>query len=144
VRCVAYGVCAYEFGLLTELPLCRGRQRTSRRDDHRQNAKNPVPEFHNLWPPRNLTAIFWRNRFNLSKLYPLPRVESNLSLTCILERTARGRADAKANGVKFGRKPILTPHQQKEARKRLEAGETQRSVARSYNVIQSTVSRLTA
>jgi DNA invertase Pin-like site-specific DNA recombinase len=58
------------------------------------------------------------------------------------ERTARGRADAKENGVKFGRKPILTPHQQKEARKRLEAGETQRSVARSYNVSQSTISRL--
>jgi len=59
-------------------------------------------------------------------------------------RTARGRADAKENGVKFGRKPTLTPHQQKEARKRLEAGETQRSVARSYNVSQSTISRLTA
>jgi hypothetical protein len=28
--------------------------------------------------------------------------------------------------------------------KRLEAGETQRSVARSYNVSQSTISRLTA
>ena len=41
-----------------------------------------------------------------------------------------------------GRKPILTPHQQKEARKRLEAGDTQRSVARSYNVSQSTISRL--
>jgi DNA invertase Pin-like site-specific DNA recombinase len=54
-----------------------------------------------------------------------------------------GRADAKANGVKFGRKPILTPRQQKEARKRLEAGETQRSVARSYNVSQNTISRLT-
>jgi DNA invertase Pin-like site-specific DNA recombinase len=60
----------------------------------------------------------------------------------ILERTARGRADAKANGVKFGRKPILTPHQQKEARVRLDAGGTQRSVARSYNVSQSTISRL--
>jgi DNA invertase Pin-like site-specific DNA recombinase len=55
---------------------------------------------------------------------------------------AQGRADAKANGIKFGRKPILTPHQQKEARQRLEAGETQRSVARSYNVSQSTISRL--
>jgi DNA invertase Pin-like site-specific DNA recombinase len=61
---------------------------------------------------------------------------------CILARTERGRADAKANGVKFGRKPVLTPHQQKEVRKRLEAGETQRSVARSYNVSQSTISRL--
>jgi DNA invertase Pin-like site-specific DNA recombinase len=40
----------------------------------------------------------------------------------ILERIARGRADAEANGIKFGRKPILTPHQQKEARKRLGAG----------------------
>src|SRR5271154_1821885 len=60
----------------------------------------------------------------------------------ILERTARGREDAKAKGVKFGRKPSLTPHRQKEARARLEAGETQRSVARSYNVSQSTISRL--
>ena len=60
----------------------------------------------------------------------------------ILERTARGRTDAKEKGVKFGRKPILTPHQQKEACVRLEAGETQRSVARSYNVSQSTISSL--
>jgi hypothetical protein len=62
----------------------------------------------------------------------------------IMERTARGRADAKAKGVKFGRKPTLTPHQQKEARKRIEAGETQRSVARTYNVSQATISRLGA
>jgi DNA invertase Pin-like site-specific DNA recombinase len=47
-------------------------------------------------------------------------------------------------GVKFGRKPTLTPHQQKEARARIAAGETQRSVARSYNVSQSTISRLIA
>jgi DNA invertase Pin-like site-specific DNA recombinase len=58
------------------------------------------------------------------------------------ERTARGRADAKAGGVKFGRKPTLTPHRQNEARRRLQAGETQRSVARSYNVSQSTIPRL--
>jgi DNA invertase Pin-like site-specific DNA recombinase len=69
-------------------------------------------------------------------------VASKLERRRILERTARGRADAKAKDVKFGRKPILTPHQQQEARKRLEAGETQRSVARSYNVSQSTISRL--
>ena len=53
------------------------------------------------------------------------------------------RRVAGARGVKFGRKPTLTLHRQKEARKRLEAGETQRSVARSYNVSQSTISRLT-
>ena len=51
----------------------------------------------------------------------------------IAERTARGRADAKAKGVKFGRKPTLAPHQQREARERLAAGETQRSIARSCN-----------
>jgi hypothetical protein len=44
--------------------------------------------------------------------------------------------------VKFGRKPKLTPHQQREARERVAAGETQRSVARSYNVDQATISRL--
>src|SRR5271166_1214451 len=71
-------------------------------------------------------------------------VAAKLERRRIAERTARGRADAKAKGVKFGRKPILTPHQQKEARERLEAGETQRSVARSYNVSQSTISRLAA
>jgi DNA invertase Pin-like site-specific DNA recombinase len=60
----------------------------------------------------------------------------------IVERTARGRADAKAQGVQFGGKRTLRPHQQKEARKRIEAGETQRSVARNYNVGQATISRL--
>jgi DNA invertase Pin-like site-specific DNA recombinase len=69
-------------------------------------------------------------------------VAAKLERRRIAERTARGRADAKANGVKFGRKPILTPRQQKEARKRVEAGEPQRSVARSYNVSQATISRL--
>jgi DNA invertase Pin-like site-specific DNA recombinase len=69
-------------------------------------------------------------------------VAAKLERRRILERTARGRADAKEKGIKFGRKPTLTPHQQKEARARLDAGETQRSVARSYNVSQSTISRL--
>ena len=62
----------------------------------------------------------------------------------IIERTGRGRADAKAKGVKFGRKPKLTPHQQREALERLAQDETQRSVARSYNVSQATISRLRA
>jgi DNA invertase Pin-like site-specific DNA recombinase len=71
-------------------------------------------------------------------------VAAKLDRRRILERTGRGRADAKAKGVKFGRKPKLTAHQQREARQRIDAGETQRSVARSYNVSQSTISRLTA
>jgi DNA invertase Pin-like site-specific DNA recombinase len=69
-------------------------------------------------------------------------VAAKLERRRILERTARGRADAKAKGVRFGRKPKLTPHQQREARKRIATGETQRSVARSYNVSQATISRL--
>jgi DNA invertase Pin-like site-specific DNA recombinase len=36
-------------------------------------------------------------------------VAAKLECRRILERTARGRADAKAKGVKFGRKPTLTP-----------------------------------
>jgi DNA invertase Pin-like site-specific DNA recombinase len=75
-------------------------------------------------------------------IFAILGVAAKLEHRRILDRMARGRADAKDNGVKFGRKPILNPHQQKEACKRLEAGETQRSVARSYNVSQSTISRL--
>ena len=56
----------------------------------------------------------------------------------------RSRADAKAKNRKFGRKPTLTPHQQREARERLDGGETRRGVVRSYNVSQATISRLTA
>src|SRR5277367_4424015 len=71
-------------------------------------------------------------------------VAAKLERRRILDRTARGRADAKAKGVKFGRKPTLTPHQQKEAIKRRDVdGETLRSIARSYNVSPQTISRLT-
>jgi DNA invertase Pin-like site-specific DNA recombinase len=71
-------------------------------------------------------------------------VAAKLERRRIAERTARGSADAKAKGVNFGRKPKLTAHQQREARERIDAGETQRSVARSYSVSQATISRLTA
>ena len=43
-------------------------------------------------------------------------VAAKLERRRVLERTARGRADAKAQGVKFGWKPKLAPHQQREAR----------------------------
>ena len=58
-------------------------------------------------------------------------------------RTGEGRERAKARGVKMGRKPKLTPHQQAEAIKRREAGESIREIARTYNVHNSTISRLT-
>lgn len=69
-------------------------------------------------------------------------VAAKLERRRILERTANGRATARAQGVKFGRTPTLTPDQQQEARARIAAGEPQRAVARSYNVSQSTISRL--
>jgi DNA invertase Pin-like site-specific DNA recombinase len=62
----------------------------------------------------------------------------------ILARTSDGRARAKARGVQFGRRPKLTPHQRQEALQRLQEGEAQADVARSYNVSQATVSRLQA
>ena len=55
----------------------------------------------------------------------------------------RGRADAKAKGVKFGRKPKHTAHRKRQAIKRRDVdGETLRSIGRSYNVSASTISRL--
>jgi len=60
----------------------------------------------------------------------------------ILARTSDGRARAKAKGVRFGRKPSLTGHQREEAFGRLANGEPQADVARSYDVSQSTISRL--
>jgi hypothetical protein len=72
-------------------------------------------------------------------------VIAKLECRRIKERTARGRIDAKTKGVKFGRKPKLTPHQQHEAIKRRDTnGETLRSIARSYNVSAVTISRLGA
>ncbi len=62
----------------------------------------------------------------------------------IRARTSEGRARAKANGQSLGRKPKLTPHQQREAIKRREEGEALGSIAQSYNVSSATISRLTA
>lgn len=60
----------------------------------------------------------------------------------ITERTAAGRVQAKARGVKFGRRAALTPHQQDEALQRLAKGDTQRTVAALLGVDQATISRL--
>ena len=45
-------------------------------------------------------------------------------------------------GVKFGRKPKLSPFQRAEAIKRRAAGETLASIAKSYAVDISMISRL--
>ena len=60
----------------------------------------------------------------------------------IRSRTSEGRERARAEGVRFGRKPKLTPHQKREALGRREGGEPLVAIARSYNVSHSTISRL--
>jgi DNA invertase Pin-like site-specific DNA recombinase len=49
----------------------------------------------------------------------------------IVSRANDGRRAAKAKGVRFGRKPKLTAHQRAEARRRLDAGESARAIAKS-------------
>ena len=65
-------------------------------------------------------------------------VVAKLERQRILDRTAHGHVAAKARGVRYGRKPKLTPHQRQEALKRREAGEPVREIARSYAVSHST------
>ena len=77
-------------------------------------------------------------RLVLTVLDGLAEFERELMKT----RTADGRARAKARGVRMGRRPKLTPHQQREALDRRAAGEAIREIARSYNVSHSTISRL--
>jgi DNA invertase Pin-like site-specific DNA recombinase len=71
-------------------------------------------------------------------------------LACIAEferkliktRCDEGRVRAKERGVRFGRKPKLTPHQVQEAMRRREAGEPMTEIGRLFNVSHSTISRL--
>ena len=50
----------------------------------------------------------------------------------IAARTATGRAQAKKDGIRFGRPRALNAFQRKEAIKRRENGETLKAIARSY------------
>jgi DNA invertase Pin-like site-specific DNA recombinase len=80
-------------------------------------------------------------RLMLTVLGGLAEFERDLIRT----RTGEGRERAKARGVKLGRKPKLTVHQRQEAIKRRDVdGEPIRDIARSYNVHNSTISRLSA
>ena len=61
--------------------------------------------------------------------------------TLIQARTQDGRKRALAVGIRFGRKPKLTPYQRQEALERLAVGESQLSIARTFGVDRSTISR---
>jgi len=59
----------------------------------------------------------------------------------ILERTAAGRARAKAAGVKFGRKELLSDQQKKLMLEMIIEGQkTQEEIAALFNVTQGTIS----
>jgi DNA invertase Pin-like site-specific DNA recombinase len=60
----------------------------------------------------------------------------------IRARTGEGRKRAQERGVRFGRPRKLTPFQRQEALARLDAGETQADIARSYGVDATTIGRL--
>jgi DNA invertase Pin-like site-specific DNA recombinase len=60
----------------------------------------------------------------------------------ILSRISEGRKRARRNGIKFGRKPKLTDYQRQEALERLAQGESQSTIARTFNVDRATISRL--
>jgi DNA invertase Pin-like site-specific DNA recombinase len=78
-------------------------------------------------------------RLMLTVLGGLAEFERDL----IRARTIEGRERAKANGVKMGRPPKLTPHQKKEAIRRRDHGEeTLAEIGKSYNVSGWTIARL--
>ena len=77
-------------------------------------------------------------RLMLTVLGGLAEFERHL----IFSRTAEGRTRAQANGVRFGRKPSLTPYQRAEALRRRAAGETLTEIAQSFNVSHMTIARL--
>lgn len=60
----------------------------------------------------------------------------------IVKRANEGRRAAVKRGVKLGRRLKLSEHQQAEARKRLAAGESARSIGKSMAVHHATVARL--
>jgi DNA invertase Pin-like site-specific DNA recombinase len=60
----------------------------------------------------------------------------------IREHCSAGIARAKAEGRHLGREPALNLHQRKQALEMLAKGETQRAVARLFDVGQATIGRL--
>jgi DNA invertase Pin-like site-specific DNA recombinase len=71
-------------------------------------------------------------------------VLAELERSLISERTRAGVKAARGRGVKFGRKPKLTPQQMTHARKLIDGGERREDVATLLNVDRSTLYRALA
>jgi DNA invertase Pin-like site-specific DNA recombinase len=59
----------------------------------------------------------------------------------IIDRTKKGRIEAKARGVKFGRPPALSQSQINHAQELFDKGKTATEIAELFGVDRSTVSR---
>lgn len=93
-------------------------------------------ELRSLHDPIDTTTAMGRGFFQLIAVF------AELERSFIVERTAAGRKIAKANGVKFGRKPKLSAEQISMARELLATGtRTMASIARSLGVDRSTLWR---
>ena len=68
-------------------------------------------------------------------------VLAELERSLISERTRAGVMAARGRGVKFGRKPKLTPKQIDHARKMIDAGDRREDVAALFNVDRTTLYR---
>ena len=66
------------------------------------------------------------------------RTRGTWNVSFIIERTQAGMKEARRSGVKFGRKPKLSPAQVAKARKLIEHGERVEAVAELWNVGRST------
>lgn len=74
-------------------------------------------------------------------VFRLLSVFSDFERNVIVERTNAGLAAAKARGVRFGRKPKLSDHQAKEARRLIDGGMKAHAVAARLGVGRSTLFR---
>jgi DNA invertase Pin-like site-specific DNA recombinase len=125
--------------VITVTRLDRLARSTPRPDEHPRRHCRPqgwVCSLCAAWPDTTTS----HGRLMLTVLGGLAEFEHDL----IRSRTSEGRDRPKARGVKMGRTPKLTPHQRAEAIRRKNSGEAVREIARSYNVHNSTISRLEA
>ncbi len=76
-------------------------------------------------------------RLMIAVLGGLADVERDLIRT----RTDTGRSRAKARGQHIGRRPVLTPQQRDEGRRRRAEGPTLKELADSYNVGRAMISK---
>ena len=91
--------------------------------------------FHSLTEAIDTTTLTGR------AMWQMIGILAELERSLISERTRAGVKAAKARGVKFGRRPKLTPQQINHARKLIQAGEHREGVAalfhrRSKNAVQ--------